>query len=68
MVAIFPDGPWRYCETVYDDAYCQLHGLLGQAPADAPDEISHPGEREVTRWTRCRTVIDPLTWIEGTDT
>ena len=28
-------------------------------PTD-PDEIDHPGEREVTRWTRCTTVVDPL--------
>lgn len=60
-VAVFPDGPWRYWDTVYDDDYCHEHGLLGQVPAGEPDEISHPWQREVTRWTRCRRVADPTT-------
>ncbi|WP_281197064.1 PLP-dependent cysteine synthase family protein [Microtetraspora niveoalba] len=60
IVAVFPDGPWRYWNTVFDDEYCAANGLLGVVPADHPDEISHPAEREVTRWTRCATVVDPL--------
>lgn len=59
IVAVFPDGPQRYVGTVYDDPYCRTHGLLGHTPADAPDEIAHPGERTVTRWTRCVRVGDP---------
>jgi cysteine synthase A len=58
--AIFPDGPQRYFDTVYNDAYCAEHGLLDVEPATDPDEIAHPAEHEVTRWTRCTTVIDPL--------
>ncbi|GAA4556965.1 PLP-dependent cysteine synthase family protein [Planotetraspora kaengkrachanensis] len=59
IVAVFPDGPWRYWDTVYSDDYCSRHDLLA-TPADEPDEVGNPGEREVTRWTRCRVVTDPL--------
>jgi cysteine synthase A len=60
IAAVFPDGPQRYLSTVYDDAYCAAHGLLGVPPAAEPDEIAHPGDKEVSRWTRCREVVDPL--------
>ncbi|WP_435209210.1 PLP-dependent cysteine synthase family protein [Streptomyces sp. bgisy034] len=60
IVAVFPDGPQRYVGTVFDDPYCREHGLLGHPPADDPDEIAHPAERTVTRWTRCTHVTDPL--------
>ncbi|MFF0131745.1 PLP-dependent cysteine synthase family protein [Streptomyces mirabilis] len=59
-VAVFPDGPQRYVGTVFDDPYCREHGLLGHLPADDPDEIAHPGDRTVTRWTRCAHITDPL--------
>lgn len=59
IAAIFPDGPHRYFDTVFNDDYCHQHGLLtAQLPIE-PDEITHPTEREVTRWTRCRRVLDP---------
>ncbi|CAM5486376.1 putative cysteine synthase [Streptomyces spiroverticillatus] len=64
IAAVFPDGPHRYAQTVFDDAWCRAHHLLDRTPADAPDEIAHPGERTVERWTTCRTVVDPAT---GTD-
>ena len=60
VVAIFPDGPHRYAGTVFSDDYCRAHGLLHCEPAEGPDEICHPGERAVIRWTRCTTVVDPL--------
>ncbi|GGN89509.1 putative cysteine synthase [Streptomyces albiflavescens] len=60
IVAVFPDGPQRYVGTVFDDTYCHEHGLLGQLPADEPDQIAHSGERIVTRWTRCTHITDPL--------
>ncbi|MFI6819006.1 PLP-dependent cysteine synthase family protein [Nonomuraea sp. NPDC050328] len=60
IVAIFPDGPQRYADTIYNDAYCRRHGLLVRAPAADPDEVPHPGHAEATRWTRCTTVLDPL--------
>ncbi|MCB5164331.1 PLP-dependent cysteine synthase family protein [Streptomyces bambusae] len=65
IAAVFPDGPQRYLETVYDDAWCARHGLLGGEPAEGPDEITHPGEREVTRWTRCARVVDPVGGTRG---
>lgn len=60
IAAVFPDGPQRYVGTVFDDAYCRRHDLLGHLPADDPDEISDGRERTVTRWTRCTRVVDPL--------
>ncbi|OAH11127.1 PLP-dependent cysteine synthase family protein [Streptomyces jeddahensis] len=60
VAAVFPDGPARYLSTVYDDEYCAAHGLLSAPPAPEPDEIPRPDGREVTRWTRCTTVVDPL--------
>ncbi|MET8540649.1 PLP-dependent cysteine synthase family protein [Kitasatospora sp. NPDC004799] len=53
IAVVFPDGIHRYTDTVYDDGYCRAHDLLGHPPASAPDEIAHPGDRTVERWTRC---------------
>ncbi|MBT2469029.1 PLP-dependent cysteine synthase family protein [Streptomyces sp. ISL-66] len=61
IAAIFPDSPHRYLSTVYNDDYCEDHGLLGVRPADHPDELAAPTEAEAIRWTRCRRVTDPLT-------
>ncbi|MFF9141034.1 PLP-dependent cysteine synthase family protein [Streptomyces albogriseolus] len=61
IVAVFPDGPQRYVGTVFNDSYCHEQRLLGHLPADEPDEIAHPGDRIVTRWTRCTDVTNPLT-------
>lgn len=61
IAAIFPDGPARYFDTVFNDDYCHHHGLLTGHPPTTPDEITHPAAREVTRWTRCRHVVDPRT-------
>ncbi|MEU1920688.1 PLP-dependent cysteine synthase family protein [Streptomyces albogriseolus] len=61
IVAIFPDGPQRYLGTVYDDDYCAAHGLLDSPPAPEPELIGRLDEKEVLRWTRCTTVVDPLT-------
>jgi cysteine synthase A len=60
IAAVFPDGPQRYLGTVYDDDYCAAHGLLASAPAAEPEVIGRLDEKEVTRWTRCMTVTDPL--------
>jgi cysteine synthase A len=61
IAAVFPDGPHRYFDTVYSDAYCEAHDLLGRPPATEPDHVEHPAERVLTRWTRCATVVDPVT-------
>ncbi|MGY2060571.1 pyridoxal-phosphate dependent enzyme, partial [Nocardia gipuzkoensis] len=59
IAAIFPDGPHRYFDTVYNDTYCADHGLLDTDPPIQPDTISYPTERVVCSWTRCATVVDP---------
>ncbi|MEO3809203.1 PLP-dependent cysteine synthase family protein [Sphaerisporangium sp. B11E5] len=59
IAAVFPDGPERYFDTVFNDAYCAKSGLLDTKPEPEPDEIAHSGEIEVLRWTRCTDVVDP---------
>ncbi|MGW5063646.1 PLP-dependent cysteine synthase family protein [Streptomyces sp. NPDC004096] len=60
IAAVFPDGPHRYLETVYNDAWCLEHQLLKQEPPSEPDEIADPDECVVTVWTRCSKIRDPL--------
>ncbi|MFF2186853.1 PLP-dependent cysteine synthase family protein [Streptomyces sp. NPDC058155] len=67
IAAVFPDGPQRYLGTVYDDDYCAAHGLLDSAPAAEPEVVGRPDEKEVSRWTRCSEVFDPLTSGRATD-
>ncbi|WP_232022155.1 PLP-dependent cysteine synthase family protein [Mycobacterium basiliense] len=59
IAAVFPDGPQRYFDTVYNDDYCNKHQLLTGRPAPDPDEIASPSDAVVTRWTRSTTVINP---------
>ncbi|ORB89445.1 pyridoxal-5'-phosphate-dependent protein subunit beta [Mycobacterium persicum] len=59
IAAVFPDGPNRYFDTIYNDDYCDEHGLLGDRPAADPDEIASPSAAVVTRWTRTTSVVDP---------
>ncbi|BAD60549.1 MULTISPECIES: PLP-dependent cysteine synthase family protein [Nocardia] len=63
IAAVFPDGPHRYFDTVYNDTYCEEHGLLDADPPVEPDTIAHPAERVVRSWTRCTTVVDPRQFI-----
>ncbi len=60
IVAVFPDGPWRYWNTVFADDYCRANDLLATVPAEEPDEVASATEREVRRWTRCANVVDPI--------
>lgn len=53
IVAIFPDGPQRYFDTVFNDDFCEKHGLIGAPLPDEPEEIATPTEKVVTGWTRC---------------
>ncbi len=59
IAAVFPDGPQRYFDTIYNDDYCRGHGLLDQIPPDEPATIADPTGHVVQSWTRCATVIDP---------
>ncbi|MDW8803795.1 PLP-dependent cysteine synthase family protein [Streptomyces scabiei] len=65
IAAIFPDGPQRYLGTIYDDDYCAAHGLLDAPPAPEPGVVGRPDEKEITHWTRCENVIDPLTLADA---
>ncbi len=67
IAAVFPDGPHRYFDTVYNDAYCAEHGLLDAEPPRGPETIDHPEERVVRFWTRCTTVMDPRTRATGSE-
>lgn len=60
IAAVFPDGPQRYFDTVYNDEYCRAHGLLERAPKPEPSVITSPTERVVQSWTRCSQVHDPV--------
>lgn len=59
VAAIFPDGPQRYFDTIYNDEYCCAHGLLDVLPPHRPATISDPLAQTITAWTRCTTVVDP---------
>lgn len=59
IAAVFPDGPHRYFDTIYNDSYCEEHGLLDADPPIEPDTIAHPTAQVVRTWTRCASVIDP---------
>jgi cysteine synthase A len=60
IVAVFPDGPQRYFDTVYNDQFCRQHDLMAGPPPLEPAETDHPAKREVDAWTRCTTLVDPL--------
>ncbi|MBZ1528319.1 PLP-dependent cysteine synthase family protein, partial [Leuconostoc mesenteroides] len=40
IAAVFPDGPQRYFDTIYNDAYCNEHELLGGQPPTEPTRRS----------------------------
>ncbi|MFC9968973.1 PLP-dependent cysteine synthase family protein [Nocardia ignorata] len=65
IAAVFPDGPLRYFDTIYNDTYCAEHGLLDASAPLEPETIAHPGDRVVQRWTKCSTVCSPLSWPAG---
>ncbi|MFI8265977.1 MULTISPECIES: PLP-dependent cysteine synthase family protein [unclassified Streptomyces] len=60
IAAVFPDGPHRYFDTVFNDDYCRANRLLGTTPPAEPEVVASPFDREVTRWTRCTDVTDPV--------
>lgn len=58
VATVFPDGPHRYLQTIFDDDWCRARGLLGPA-REHPLEIGDPAHTEVSGWSRCRVVRDP---------
>jgi cysteine synthase A len=59
VAAIFPDGPQRYFDTVFNDDYCRIHGLLGGDRPTGPLTIGDPADTVVDSWTRCAGVAAP---------
>lgn len=59
IAAVFPDGPQRYFDTIYNDDYCSTHGLLASSPPRSPELITDPREHVVTSWTRTSSITDP---------
>lgn len=59
VVTVFPDGPHRYLDSIFNDDFCRSHGLLDRSPAERPVEITRPDAVEVHGWARCREVRDP---------
>nr|WP_231513532.1 MULTISPECIES: PLP-dependent cysteine synthase family protein [Mycobacterium] len=59
IVAIFPDGPLRYFDTIYSDDFCRGHDLFLAARPHEPAVITDPTDQVVQSWTRCTTVRDP---------
>ena len=60
IAAVFPDGPHRYADTVFNDDYCNRHGLLDAPVATEPETIDDPLRTEVVGWARTANVVDPL--------
>lgn len=61
VATVFPDGPHRYLDSVFDDGFVDAHGVDPATAATRPMEIPHPTAVEAHGWVRCRTVTDPLT-------
>ncbi|RUQ02445.1 pyridoxal-phosphate dependent enzyme, partial [Microbacterium sp. HSID17254] len=62
ITAVFPDGPPRSFDTVYNDDFCCDHGIeVGVPPLGDPDEIYRSDRSAVSRWTRCDDVVAPGT-------
>lgn len=59
IAAVFPDGPLRYFDTIYNDDYCREHDLLNGPPPREPAVIDDPTDQVVQAWTRCTTIVDP---------
>ncbi|WP_054055542.1 PLP-dependent cysteine synthase family protein [Alloactinosynnema sp. L-07] len=59
IAAVFPDGPHRYLDSIYDDRYCAANGLLDVPLPTTPIELRDPAAEEVTGWARCTRVVAP---------
>ncbi|MDX3383965.1 cysteine synthase family protein [Streptomyces niveiscabiei] len=66
VATVFPDGPHRYLDSVFDDDFATAHGLAPATAATRPVEIPHPSAAEATGWARCTRVTDPLNSQERT--
>ncbi|MBG0730394.1 PLP-dependent cysteine synthase family protein (plasmid) [Mycobacterium avium] len=60
IAAVFPDGPQRYFDTIYNDEYCREHQLLDWQPVAEPAVITDPSRHVVTSWTRTTNITNPV--------
>ncbi|MHA6799535.1 PLP-dependent cysteine synthase family protein [Bounagaea algeriensis] len=58
VVAVFPDGPHRYWDTIYDDDFCCRNGLHGNGAAE-PVDVDDPAAAAALEWSRYEAVTDP---------
>lgn len=58
IAAVFPDGPQRYFDTVFNDEYCRTHGLLTASAPDGPVTLADPAA-VAAGWSRSSIVVDP---------
>lgn len=65
VVAVFPDGPHRYWDTIYDDEFRHRHGL-NRRTVEEPTEVDDPAVAASLGWSRYRTVGDPCPLRDGT--
>lgn len=65
VVAVFPDGPHRYWETIYNDEFRRRNDLT--PVATEPSEVDVATRPVTGRWSRCRTVHDPCERRAGQD-
>ena len=56
---LFPDGPQRYFDTVFNDDYLPSPSPARQLAPTAPQTISDPAQTVVDSWTRCTRVLNP---------
>jgi cysteine synthase A len=59
IAAVFPDGPLRYFDPIFNDDYCRQHQLLDREPPGHPAVLTDSSEQVAQSWTRCTTVIAP---------
>ncbi len=59
IAAVFPDGPQRYFDTIYNDDYCREHQLLNWQPVAEPTTLTDPNQHVITSWTRTTTITNP---------
>lgn len=57
VAAVFPDGPDRYWESIYDDDFCRRHGL--NTKATEPSTVESMTGSADSGWSRCHAVPDP---------
>jgi cysteine synthase A len=59
ICTIFPDGPERYWETIYDDQYCSANNLLLDALPQQPRYVPEPMHTTVKHWSYANSVYVP---------